>query len=98
MWRLAKSARLIRRVALHQNNGIISRTINSTSSSKSVQPVAKSPVKPNWNRVVSEAEKIVDYPSSYLGLRWLFNDDVANIALNMRKLIGSSHPLLKTTK
>lgn len=100
MLRLAKSAVLIRRVALHQNLGAlaISRGINSTSSSKSVQPVAKPPIKPNWNRVISEAEKVVDYPSSYLGLRWLLNDDVANIALNMRKLIGSSHPLLKTTK
>jgi decaprenyl-diphosphate synthase subunit 2 len=100
MLRLGKSAALIRRVALHQNFGAlaISRNINSTSSSKSVQPVAKSPVKPNWNRVISEAEKIVDYPSSYMGLRWLLNDDIANIAFNMRKLIGSNHPLLKITK
>lgn len=100
MLRLTNSVALVRRVAFQKNLRVltISRGINSTSSSKSVQPVAKPPIKPSWNRVINEAEKIVDYPSSYLGLRWLLNDDVSNIVLNMRKLIGSNHPLLKTAK
>jgi hypothetical protein len=52
----------------------------------------------DWNRAVSEAEKIVGYPTSFLSLRWLLSDEIANIALHLRKLVGSNHPLLKTAK
>lgn len=54
--------------------------------------------KHDWNRAVSEAEKIVGYPTSFLSLRWLLSDEIANVALHLRKLVGSSHPLLKTAK
>lgn len=54
--------------------------------------------KPDWNRAVTEAEKIVGYPTSFLSLRWLLSDEIANVALHLRKLIGSNHPLLKTAK
>lgn len=58
----------------------------------------KSVQKPDWNRAVSEAERIVGYPSSFLSLRWLLSDEIANVALHLRKLVGSNHPLLKTAK
>lgn len=51
-----------------------------------------------WREVVTEAEKMVGYPTSYLSLRYLFSDEVSNIALHLRKLVGSSHPILKTAK
>lgn len=51
-----------------------------------------------WTKAVSEAEKIVGYPTSFLSLRWLLSDEIANVALHLRKLIGSNHPLLKTAK
>lgn len=54
--------------------------------------------KHDWDRAVSEAEKIVGYPTSFLSLRWLLSDEVANVAIHLRKLIGSRHPLLKTAK
>jgi len=54
--------------------------------------------KPDFNRAVSEAEKIVGYPTSFLSLRWLMSDEIANVALHLRKLVGSNHPLLKTAK
>ncbi|XP_013177674.1 PREDICTED: decaprenyl-diphosphate synthase subunit 2 [Papilio xuthus] len=54
--------------------------------------------KPDWNRAVSEAEKIVGYPTSFLSLRWVLSDEIANVALHLRKLVGSNHPLLKTAK
>ncbi|XP_050309590.1 all trans-polyprenyl-diphosphate synthase PDSS2 isoform X2 [Anthonomus grandis grandis] len=54
--------------------------------------------KPDWNRAVTEAEKIVGYPTSFLNLRWLLSDEIANVALHLRKLVGSNHPLLKTAK
>ncbi|CAH0556612.1 unnamed protein product [Brassicogethes aeneus] len=54
--------------------------------------------KPDWNKAVTEAEKIVGYPTSFLSLRWLLSDEIANVALHLRKLVGSNHPLLKTAK
>uniref|UniRef100_A0A182K9F5 Geranylgeranyl pyrophosphate synthase/polyprenyl synthetase n=1 Tax=Anopheles christyi TaxID=43041 RepID=A0A182K9F5_9DIPT len=61
--------------------------------------LAPKPVpKHDWNRAVSEAEKIVGYPTSFLSLRWLLSDEIANVALHLRKLVGSNHPLLRTAK
>ncbi|XP_004925741.1 all trans-polyprenyl-diphosphate synthase PDSS2 [Bombyx mori] len=51
-----------------------------------------------WRDVVSEAEQIVGYPTSFLNLRWLFNDEIANTAIHLRKLVGTNHPLLKSAK
>jgi len=51
-----------------------------------------------WNRAVTEAEKLVGYPTSYMSLRSLMNDDLTNMAVHFRKLIGSDHPVLKTAK
>lgn len=52
----------------------------------------------DWNRAVSNAEKIVGYPTSYFSLRCLLNDETSNIAFHVRKLIGTNHPVLKTAK
>lgn len=51
-----------------------------------------------WNKVVSDAERIVGYPTSFLSLRCLLSDELANVALQMRKLVGTKHPLLQTAK
>jgi decaprenyl-diphosphate synthase subunit 2 len=74
-----------------------SRAITATSTSN-VQNATKPIQKHDWNRAVSEAEKIVGYPTSFLSLRWLLSDEIANVALHLRKLVGSNHPLLKTAK
>lgn len=76
----------------------LSRHIASTTSSH-LQNAATKPIqKHDWNRAVSEAEKIVGYPTSFLSLRWLLSDEIANVALHLRKLVGSNHPILKTAK
>uniref|UniRef100_A0AAA9TEG6 Decaprenyl diphosphate synthase subunit 2 n=2 Tax=Bos TaxID=9903 RepID=A0AAA9TEG6_BOVIN len=49
-----------------------------------------------WNQVVSEAEKIVGYPTSFMSLRCLLSDELCNIAMQVRKLVGTQHPLLTT--
>lgn len=54
--------------------------------------------KNEWNRALSEAEKIVGYQTSFLSLRYLLSDEITNLALHMRKLIGSTHPLVGTAK
>lgn len=58
----------------------------------------KTETKNEWNRALSEAEKIVGYQTSYLSLRYLLSDEITNLALHMRKLVGSSHPLVNTGK
>nr|XP_055246688.1 all trans-polyprenyl-diphosphate synthase PDSS2 isoform X3 [Gorilla gorilla gorilla] len=55
---------------------------------------SKSPA--HWNQVVSEAEKIVGYPTSFMSLRCLLSDELSNIAMQVRKLVGTQHPLLIT--
>lgn len=58
----------------------------------------RQPVKNSWNQTLSNAEKIVGYEKSFLSLSNLLNDEVAQIALHLRKLVGSSHPLVNTAK
>lgn len=52
----------------------------------------------DWKRAVSEAEKIVGYPTSFMSLRCLLSDELANVALQVRKLVGTRHPLLRTAR
>lgn len=47
---------------------------------------------------LNEAEKIVGYPTSFLNLRWLLSDEIANVGLHIRKLLGTQHPLLDAAK
>ncbi|XP_076046748.1 all trans-polyprenyl-diphosphate synthase PDSS2-like [Oratosquilla oratoria] len=74
-----------------REDGVVGNSINYSTA-----PVQHR--KPDWNRAVSDAEKIVGYPTSYLTLRSLLSDEMSNIAVHMRKLVGTSHPLLKTAK
>lgn len=70
----------------------------SCGTASNYAKVAVQEEKPDWNRVVGEAEKIVGYPTSFLSLRWLLSDEIANVALHLRKLVGTNHPLLKIAK
>lgn len=78
------------------------RWISASSRAGEKLALAKAEVKGvqkhDWNRAVSEAEQIVGYPTSFLNLRFLLSDEIANVALHLRKLIGSNHPLLKSAK
>lgn len=73
------------------------RLLSTTHVNCEVKATKAAP-KYDFNRAVSDAEKIVGYPTSFLSLRWLLSDETANIALHLRKLAGSNHPLLKTAK
>ncbi|XP_029900935.1 all trans-polyprenyl-diphosphate synthase PDSS2 [Myripristis murdjan] len=52
----------------------------------------------NWSKVVSDAEKIVGYPTSFMSLRCLLSDELSNVAMHVRKLVGTKHPLLNTAR
>lgn len=73
------------------------RSLDSISSAGSWRGrSSRSPA--HWNQVVSEAEKIVGYPASFMSLRCLLSDELSNIAMQVRKLVGTQHPLLTTAR
>lgn len=51
-----------------------------------------------WTRVISEAEKLVGYTGSSSSLQYILTDEMAQLALNVRKLMNTKHPLVKTAK
>jgi hypothetical protein len=51
-----------------------------------------------FTKVVSDAEKLVGYPTSFMSLRCLLSDEMSNVAMYVRKLVGTKHPLLKTAR
>lgn len=76
---------------LHQLRGISfwGSSKNESNSDKNVQ---------GWKKAVSEAEKIVGYPTSFMSLRCLLSDELSNVAIQMRKLVGTGHPLLQIAR
>lgn len=54
--------------------------------------------KPDLNRAISEAERIVGYPTSFLSLRWLLSDEISSIVPHLNKLNNLNHPLLMLAK
>lgn len=54
--------------------------------------------KKNWNAAIRDAERTVGYSTSFLSLRWILNDEVANIASHVSKLAGTNHPLITIAK
>lgn len=59
------------------------RLISSTMESRE-KMATKMETKNEWNRAVSEAEKIVGYQTSFLSLRYLLSDEITNLALHLR--------------
>lgn len=83
--------------ALQTKHVHFARHISFTMESRE-KLATKMEAKNEWNRALSEAEKIVGYQTSFLSLRYLLSDEITNLALHMRKLIGSTHPLVGTAK
>lgn len=52
----------------------------------------------DWNRAITDAEKIVGYPTTFFSLKCLLSDEFTNVAMHLRKLVGTNHPILKTAK
>jgi len=91
LWKSPKIFQIHRTICVSVQNRFILSNINLAENRIMSQ-------KTDWNKTMSEAEKIVGYPTSFLNLRWLLSDEIANVALHLRKLVGSNHPLLKTAK
>ncbi|XP_035687165.1 decaprenyl-diphosphate synthase subunit 2-like [Branchiostoma floridae] len=54
--------------------------------------------KSDWQKALSDAEKVVGYPTSFMSLRYLLSDELSNVAMHLRKLVGTKHPILKTAR
>lgn len=52
----------------------------------------------DWNRAVTDAEKIVGYPTTYFSLRCLLTQEFTDVAMHLRRLVATGHPILKTAK
>ncbi|XP_033968091.1 decaprenyl-diphosphate synthase subunit 2 isoform X2 [Gymnodraco acuticeps] len=52
----------------------------------------------NWSKAVADAEKIVGYPTSFMSLRCLLSDELSNVAIQVKRLVGTQHPLLHTAR
>ena len=72
--------------------------LRSISDNLSLSSFLSSSKVSGWNKAVTEAEKIVGYPTSFMSLRCLLSDEFSNVAMHMRKLVGTKHPLLKTAR
>jgi hypothetical protein len=51
-----------------------------------------------WLSILTKAEKVVGYPTSFLNLRYLVSDEVAHFANLLRKLMQTKHPLIKLAR
>lgn len=96
---MKKNIKMLNRLKIAKNAiaAVQSRNISTTMQVQE-KIATKTETKNEWNRALSEAEKIVGYQTSYLSLRYLLSDEITNLALHMRKLVGSSHPLVNTGK
>ncbi|XP_026748192.2 all trans-polyprenyl-diphosphate synthase PDSS2-like [Galleria mellonella] len=86
--------RQIRRTAL------LSQQIRteSTMTNLTQEAILFRPPFTQWGKVIREAEKIVGYPTSFMNLRWLLSDEFANLAMHLRKVVDTNHPIIKTAK
>jgi hypothetical protein len=51
-----------------------------------------------WTTILNHAEKLVGYPTSFLSLRYLVSDEMANFANLVRKLVKTKHPLMNMVR
>lgn len=57
-----------------------------------------STIKSDWNDTLSNAERIVQYPTSFLSLKFLLKDEISNLVIHIRKLLATKHPVIETAK
>ncbi|XP_072929664.1 all trans-polyprenyl-diphosphate synthase PDSS2-like [Epargyreus clarus] len=72
--------------------------LESTMTNLTQEDFVYRPPLAQWSKVIREAEKIVGYPTSFMNLRWLLSDEFANMAMHLRKVVGSNHPIMRTAK
>ncbi|XP_015795164.1 decaprenyl-diphosphate synthase subunit 2-like [Tetranychus urticae] len=51
-----------------------------------------------WSKLCCEGEKLVHYSTTQFNSKYLDNQEITNVTLQLKKLAGTNHPLLKTAK
>ncbi|KAM3959293.1 all trans-polyprenyl-diphosphate synthase PDSS2 [Aphomia sociella] len=72
--------------------------VESTMTNLTQESFVYGPPFAQWGKIIREAEKIVGYPTSFMNLRWLLSDEFSNLAMHLRKVVDTNHPLIKTAK
>ncbi|KAM4772787.1 all trans-polyprenyl-diphosphate synthase PDSS2 [Rhinophrynus dorsalis] len=78
--------------------GLLRQRVSSCCAVRKFSLFSGTTTASQWSKVVSDAEKIVGYPTSFMSLRCLLSDELSNIAMQVRKLVGTKHPLLNTAR
>ncbi|GIY50171.1 all trans-polyprenyl-diphosphate synthase PDSS2 [Caerostris extrusa] len=73
----------------------LSSHVSTTTSSSNWSVSVKTH---DWNRAVSDAEKLVGHPTTFFSLKCLLSEEFTSVAMNLRRLVGTDHPILKTAK
>lgn len=76
---------------LNQKASIV--CIKTSFSTSNTNNVSK-----EWTKTLNNAEKVVGYPTSFLNLRYLVSDEVANFANLLQKMMKTKHPLIKMAR
>ncbi|RNA16835.1 decaprenyl-diphosphate synthase subunit 2 [Brachionus plicatilis] len=79
-----------RRISNHNVYSLSLKSMLYTSNSNQVNK--------EWTKTLNNAEKVVGYPTSFLNLRYLVSDEVANFANLLRKLMKTKHPLINMAR
>lgn len=85
---------LLRRSSSLNPSKCLANIVSVAHIMTTVESLAALP-KPSWNTALSNAGKIADYPTSSFGLRWLFQDEVANVGQHLHKIKDCHHPVIQ---
>ena len=86
------------RILSTKNLGTKNQTVLNSSSLNNSSEFFLSPGQEHWSKILSKAEKVVGYPTSFLNLRYLVSDELAYFAMLLRKLMQTKHPLIKMAR
>lgn len=93
---------MIKNLILFIPNSIPKRIPNRNTSTffikASLHTSISNQINKEWTKTLNNAEKVVGYPTSFLNLRYLVSDEVANFAVLLRKLIKTKHPLINMAR
>lgn len=82
---------------LYSNANLWAHSRPKPSSASLFAPVVKEEPR-DWDRVISDAEEIVGLSSSLVNTSLFMSPELAAVAGQLRKIMHSNHPLLRTAK
>lgn len=94
--RLLNVTRSLSSICLSNRSTVLSenRFNSSTLMLASLSTSSQLSVSKEWTQTLTRAEQVVSYPTSFLNLRYLVTDEMANFANLFRKLMNTKHPLI----